>query len=142
MKVLVSVDGSKHSLKAIDYLIKHADMLTSKGSSLVIIHVEADVIPPEVTQYIPKKSINEWYADQGKKAVKTVLTKLDTAGIKYKLVQKVGPVADTILEEAKASKAEMIVMGSHGRSSLMSLVMGSITTQVLSQAKQPVLIIK
>jgi nucleotide-binding universal stress UspA family protein len=142
MKVLVSVDGSKHSLKAIDYLIQHADMLTSKGSSLVIIHVEADVIPPEVTQYIPKKSINEWYADQGKKAVKTVLTKLDTAGIKYKLVQKVGPVADTILEEAKASKAEMIVMGSHGRSSLMSLVMGSITTQVLSQAKQPVLIIK
>ncbi len=117
-------------------------MLTSKGSSLVIIHVEADVIPLEVTQYIPKKSINEWYADQGKKAVKAVLFKLDTAGIKYKLVQKVGPVADTILEEAKASKAEMIVMGSHGRSSLMSLVMGSITTQVLSQAKQPVLIIK
>jgi nucleotide-binding universal stress UspA family protein len=36
----------------------------------------------------------------------------------------------------------MIVMGSHGRSSLMSLVMGSVTSQVLAQSKQPVLIIK
>lgn len=142
MKVLVSIDGSKHSVKAIDYLIKQADMFGSKGSSLVVLHVEADAIPPEVTQYIPKKTINEWYADQGKKAVKAATAKLDAAGIKYKLVQKVGNVADTILEEAKSSKSDMIVMGSHGRSSLMSIVMGSITTQVVSQAKQPVLIIK
>jgi nucleotide-binding universal stress UspA family protein len=142
MKVLVSIDGSKHSVKAIDYLIKHANMFTSKGSSLLVLHVEAEAIPPEVTQYIPKKTINEWYADQGKKAVKASVAKLDAAGIKYKLTQKVGRVADTILEEAKASKSDIIVMGSHGNSSLMSLVMGSITTQVLSQAKQPVLIIK
>jgi nucleotide-binding universal stress UspA family protein len=142
MKVLVSIDGSKHSVKAIDYLIKHANMFASKGSSLLVLHVEADAIPPEVTQYIPKKTINEWYADHGKKAVKASVARLDAAGIKYKLTQKVGRVADTILEEAKASKSDMIVMGSHGHSSLMSLVMGSITTQVLSQAKQPVLIIK
>jgi nucleotide-binding universal stress UspA family protein len=117
-------------------------MFASKGSSLVVLHVEADAIPPEVTQYIPKKTINEWYADQGKKAAKAAVTKLDAAGIKYKLIQKVGRVADTILDEAKASKSDMIVMGSHGHGSLMSLVMGSITTQVVSQAKQPVLIIK
>ena len=60
----------------------------------------------------------------------------------YKLVQKIGHVADTILAETKTAKAEMIVMGSHGRSSLMSLVMGSVTSQVLAQSKQPVLIIK
>jgi nucleotide-binding universal stress UspA family protein len=142
MKVLASIDGSKHSVKAVDYLIKNADMFSAKGSGLVLLHVEADVIPPEVTQYIPKKTINEWYADQGKKAVKAAIAKLDKAKIPYKLIQKVGPVADTILEEAKTSKSDMIVMGSHGHGSLMSLVMGSITTQVLSQAKQPVLIIK
>ena len=142
MKVLVSVDGSKHSVKAIDYLIKNADMFASKGSGLIVLHVEADSIPPEVTQYIPKKTITEWYADKAKKSVKASIAKLDAAGIKYKLIQKIGYVADTILEEAKTSKADMIVMGSHGHSSLMSLIMGSITTQVLSQAKQPVLIIK
>jgi nucleotide-binding universal stress UspA family protein len=142
MKVLVSIDGSKHSTKAIDYLIKHAAMFEGKGSGLVVLHVQADVIPPEVTQYIPKKSIADWYADQGKKAVKAATTKLDKAKIQYKLIQKVGHVADTILEESKTSKVDMIVMGSHGRGSLMSLIMGSVTTQVLSQAKQPVLIIK
>jgi nucleotide-binding universal stress UspA family protein len=62
--------------------------------------------------------------------------------VPYKLIQKIGHVADTILDEAKTGKAEMIVMGSHGRSSLMSLIMGSVTSQVLAQSKQPVLIIK
>ncbi len=142
MKVLVSIDGSKYSTKAIDYLIKHADKISGKGAGLTVLHIQADVIPPEVTQYIPKKSIADWYADQSKKAVKAATTKLDAAGVQYKLVQKVGRVADTILEEAKTSKADMIVMGSHGRGSLMSLIMGSVTSQVLSQSKQPVLIIK
>lgn len=142
MKVLVSIDGSKHSTKAIEYLIKHANMFEGKGSGLTVLHVQADVIPPEVTQYIPKKSIADWYADQSKKAVKAATSKLDAAGVQYKLVQKIGRIADTILEEAKTSKADMIVMGSHGRGSLMSLIMGSVTSQVLSQSKQPVLIIK
>jgi nucleotide-binding universal stress UspA family protein len=34
MKVLVSIDGSKHSIKAIDYLIKNASMFEGKGSGL------------------------------------------------------------------------------------------------------------
>ena len=142
MKILVPIDGSKHSAKIIDYLVKHTAMLEGKNSSLILINVQPDVIPPEVTQYIPKKSIADWYSDQGKAAIKSATAKLDKAKIQYKLVQKVGHVADTILAEAKTSKADMIVMGSHGRSSLMNLIMGSIATQVLSQAKQPVLIIK
>ncbi|TXI11925.1 MAG: universal stress protein [Polynucleobacter sp.] len=142
MKVLVSIDGSKYSTKAIDYLIKHADMFSGKGAGLTVLHIQADVIPPEVTQYIPKKSIADWYADESKKAIKAATAKLDKANIQYKLVQKIGHVSDLILEEAKTSKADMIVMGSHGRGSLMSLIMGSVTSQVLSQAKQPVLIIK
>jgi len=142
MNVIVPVDGSKHSSKAIDYLITHASMFNGKGSSITLLNVQPDVIPPEVTQYIPKKSINDWYEDQSKVAVKLATQKLDKANIKYKLVKKVGNVAETILKEAKTSKADMIVMGSHGRSSLMNLIMGSIATQVLSQAKQPVLIVK
>ena len=142
MKILVPIDGSKHSAKTIDYLIKHPSMFEGKNSGLILVNIQPDVIPPEVTQYIPKKSIADWYADQSKTAIKAATAKLDKAKIQYKLVQKVGHVADTILAEAKASKADMIVMGSHGRSSLMNLIMGSIATQVLSQAKQPVLIVK
>jgi nucleotide-binding universal stress UspA family protein len=142
MKVLVSIDGSKHSIKAIDYLIQNASMFSDKGSGLIVLHVEPNVIPPEVTQYISKKNIADWYADQSKAAIKAATAKLDKAKVPYKLVQKIGHVADTILAETKTAKAEMIVMGSHGRSSLMSLVMGSVTSQVLAQSKQPVLIIK
>ncbi len=142
MKDLLSIDDLKHSIKAIDYLNKNASMFEGKGSGLIVLHVEPNVIPPEVTQYISKKSIADWYADQSKAAVKSATAKLDKAKVPYKLIQKIGHVADTILDEAKTGKAEMIVMGSHGRSSLMSLIMGSVTSQVLAQSKQPVLIIK
>ncbi len=75
MKVLVSIDGSKHSIKAIDYLIKNASMFEGKESGLIVLHVEPNVIPPEVTQYISKKSIADWYADQSKAAVKAATVK-------------------------------------------------------------------
>ena len=107
-------------------------MFEGKGSGLIVLHVQPDIIPPEVTQYIPKKSITDWYTDQGKTAVKAAVSKLDKAGINYKLINKVGHVADTILAEAKSSKADMIVMGSHGRSSLMNLIMGSIANTKFS----------
>jgi len=142
MKVLLSIDGSKYSAKAVDYLIKHQNLFDVKNSELIVMHVQPDVIPPDVTQYISRKDITAWYKDQSKQATKAALAKLDKAGMKYKLIEKIGHVSDSLLAKAQKSKVDMIVMGSHGRSSLMSLIMGSVTSQVLSQAKQPVLIIK
>jgi len=54
MNIIVSIDGSKHSSKAIDYLIKNSSMFEGKGSNLIVLHVQPDIIPPEVTQYVPK----------------------------------------------------------------------------------------
>ena len=43
-------------------------------------HVQPDVIPPDVTQYISRKDITAWYKDQSKQATKAALAKLDKAG--------------------------------------------------------------
>ena len=52
-----------------------------------------------------------------------------------------GDPADAILEFAKAWNADLIVMGTHSRSGLANLLMGSIAVEVLKQSKIPVLII-
>ena len=47
-----------------------------------------------------------------------------------------------ILDLAETIKAELIVMGSHGRSGLEKLVMGSVTQRVLQHTKLPVLVVR
>ena len=142
MKILLPIDGSKHSIKACDYIIKHLNMFNANGVKLVVLNVQTDNIPPEVMQYIPPKSIAKWNDSQAELALKAGVSKLKKAGVAFETLKKVGHTSDTILEQAKKMKADLIVMGSHGRGALMNLLMGSIATQVLAQAKQPVLIIR
>lgn len=52
-----------------------------------------------------------------------------------------GPTSATILEEQEQLKADVIVMGSHGRSGLFKALIGSVCEQVLSESKVPVHII-
>jgi nucleotide-binding universal stress UspA family protein len=54
----------------------------------------------------------------------------------------VGAVADQIVGYAKKNRIDMILMGSHGRGALKSVLMGSVATRVLAAATMPVLIIR
>jgi nucleotide-binding universal stress UspA family protein len=51
-------------------------------------------------------------------------------------------VHEGILETAKAEGCDLIVMGSHGRRGLKSLILGSVAQKVLAHAELPVLIVK
>lgn len=51
-------------------------------------------------------------------------------------------VYKSILEAAEAAEADLIVMGSHGRSGFEKLVLGSVTAQVLSHTHLPVLVVR
>jgi nucleotide-binding universal stress UspA family protein len=52
-----------------------------------------------------------------------------------------GPVVPTILDEAKESAADLVVMGSHGHGALYELLVGSITEGVLRRSPMPVLVV-
>ena len=49
---------------------------------------------------------------------------------------------DAIVQEALRYKVDMIIMGSHGRTGVKKLLMGSVTERVIGQATCPVLVIK
>ncbi|HDO26275.1 MAG TPA: universal stress protein, partial [Nitrospirae bacterium] len=64
-------------------------------------------------------------------------------GVKSKKVIRSGHIVEEIIKEAGRSKADLIVMGSHGRSALKSAVLGSVTFGVISKStKFPVLVIR
>ncbi|CAN5644484.1 universal stress protein [soil metagenome] len=53
---------------------------------------------------------------------------------------RVGPAAETILEKARAWDADLIVMGTHGRTGIAHFLNGSVAEQVVRHARRPVLI--
>lgn len=63
------------------------------------------------------------------------------AGCAVQVEVRVGPPADAIVEAAKELKPRMLVMGSHGRTGIARLVLGSVAERVLRQASCPVVVI-
>lgn len=63
-------------------------------------------------------------------------------GIPVETVVKVGPVVPTILAASRELKTDMIVMGTHGRSGMARLVLGSVAEGVAHEAHVPVLLIR
>lgn len=53
-----------------------------------------------------------------------------------------GKIADTIVAEADARNADLIVLGTHGRRGVRRLVMGSVAEGVIRQSNKPVLLVR
>ena len=57
-------------------------------------------------------------------------------------VERAGHVGDRIADFATSGKFDLVVMGSHGDSSIANVVMGSVASRVLARCKTPVLLIR
>ncbi len=62
--------------------------------------------------------------------------------VKVEHVMREGPAAEVIADAAKEAQADLIVMGTHGRTGLSRILLGSVTEQVLRHAECPVLTVR
>lgn len=66
--------------------------------------------------------------------------RLTRAGLSVALAVEVGRAADVILERSERADADLIVVGSRGQGSLRSLLLGSVSSEVIDRARRPVLV--
>ncbi len=143
--ILVAVDGSKVSGKAVDFAISLARRL---GSGMTILHVidnsaylsramPASAIPTHLVEPV------EDYLRQGAEIfIQKIKKQCEQLEIKTKVVINSGHPVEEILKEAKKSKACLIVMGSRGKGAISS-VLGSVTFGVLhGRSKTAVLVVR
>lgn len=134
-RLLVATDGSRYSRVAVEKAIAFA---RSYGSQLLIISV-VDV-PTEFYAEAPKavedlvRKAKEYTAEAKRQA--------EAAGVKADTFVAEGDADAAIVKLAKEQKAEMMIMGSHGRTGLRRLLMGSVTEKVIGNAPCPVLVVK
>lgn len=140
MKILLAVDGSEYTRKMLDYVC--ANKALFDASHTYTVFNAQPVVPPHARSALGSAVVQDYYQDEAKKVLDPAMAALQACGLKAQGVFKAGQVAETIAAFATEGGYEMIIMGSHGHSSLGRLVMGSVSTEVLEECGVPVLLIR
>ena len=141
-KILVATDGSKYSMAAASEAIGIAKRC---GASLDVI----SVVPSEaaspfdiVHSEMQHEMISQREFSDGEKNVNDLLAIARQEGVRCEGLVIEGRPYEAIVEHARGKDIDLIVMGSHGRTGLERLLMGSVTERVVGSADCPVLIVK
>lgn len=140
MNILIAVDGSPFTKRMLAYLAAHEQWLSPANTYTVLHAVPA--VPPRAAAVLDKELLRKYYDDECEKVFKPIRAFVKRHGIEATYVHKAGSPADVISKAAEAERADLLVMGSHGHSSLTNLVLGSVVTKVLAHCKTPLLIVR
>lgn len=139
-KVLVPVDGSAYSDRVIDHLLRQIE--TEGPMELHLLNVQIPVDSGHARMFVSAGDVEAYHREEGLQALKSARDKLDAAGVKYNWHVAVGHIADTIIHFAHERAVDRIVMGTHGRSALTHLLLGSVASDVSRAAGIPVTLVK
>ncbi len=140
--ILVPYDGSEHAKRAIKQAVAFAQCCDEP--KIYVATVSNNTTPLEISALahahmqdgVVNKDVSPGQVDL------TEARSLIPDSIKHLLLFEIGDPVSMILYMAGETKADLIVMGSRGRSTWKSLLMGSVSQDVLSRAECPVIIVK
>jgi len=145
-KILVPSDGSKSAQRAAGYAVDLAKQLKASIIALSVIDMRsliAQTVSASETARHTVEPIEDYLREAAEGYVGEIKKLCDKNGVASKISIKMGHPVEEIMKEAKRSKANLIVMGSHGRSALSATVLGSVSYGVIHKDTSiPILIMK
>ena len=145
-KIIVPIDGSKVARKAAKYAV---ELAKQTGASLTLLSVidKRFVVSQAVSAVASPTHLTESVEDYLKQEVKSnsegVEQLCKRSHVKFSSIVKSGHPVEEIVKEATRIKADLVVMGSHGKSALRAAVLGSVTFGVAHKdTKIPLLIVR
>jgi nucleotide-binding universal stress UspA family protein len=140
MKLVLAVDGSEFTQKALDFLVAH-ESLVGPGGDLLVLNVQP-ALPNTVSHVVGPAAIKDFHHDEANKVLDPIKLFLDRHALRYRCEWRVGAAAVEIVAAARREKCDLIVMGTRGLGLVGSLLMGSVTQRVVANGEVPVLLIQ
>ena len=137
-KILVPADGSKTAKKAAAYAVDLAKQLKASVIVLSVIDQRSLIARTVPASETPRHTIEpiEDYLKEAAEGYTGEIKKLCTKShVASTILIKAGHPVEEIVREAKRSRANLIIMGSHGRSALSATVLGSVAYGVIHHDK-------
>lgn len=141
MKLLVAVDGSKNSLRAVKYAQQMIGALR-EGGSITLISVHDDIALRHARRFVGKQAVAEYLHELSEEDLAEARKLLAKAGLEHEVLILTGQVASAIAKAADDGRFDLLVLGSKGRGGLKDLLIGSVARRVSEIARVPVLLVK
>lgn len=140
-RVVLATDFSDGAGRALTVAIRFAKLL---GAAVDLVHVypmaAAGVLSP-VPGVVPLPPAPPDLLDEIERSLDAVATQVRAAGVDRLTTILQGRAADEIVAYANRVAADLIVMGTHGRTGIRRVLLGSVAEQVLRQARCPLLVV-
>lgn len=141
MKILVPVDGSPTTKRMLAWLATHEEWLAG-AHQYTLLHAVPQV-PARAAAVIAKETLQSFYDEEAEKVFSPIRSFFERKPqLKIDYVARHGSAPDLIASIAASDGFDLIIMGSHGQSSIGNLIMGSVATKVLAHCGVPVLLIR
>lgn len=138
LKVLIPVDSSSNSQKAVRHVINQ--FAKTPGMEVHLLNVQAP-FSKYIAQFASKKTRDAFHRDEAEKALGPVRLMFDSAGVPYSVHAEVGSKADIIADEARRLACDHIVIGTARKNSITRMLEASVTNRVLELTTVPVEVI-
>jgi len=142
MNILLPVDGSANSQRAVQFVLRLISPATPP--ELHLLHVRPPIEAWEVRRFLTPAEIADLQRHEGEEELRACRSLLAGSGLPYydQVLVDAGEVAEAIIRYADEHGCDLIVMGTHGHSGLRQILMGSVANKVVHLAKVPVTLVK
>lgn len=137
-RILVPVDFSEHSLRALDYAI---DLAREHGSEVVLVHAVEPLAYGIGRWSEPTKLLEEWQANAAQELAEVEKRVLQHYP-KCRSEIHFGIVHEVVADLVRKLKADLIVVSTHGRTGLDHMIMGSVAEKLVRYSPCPVLTVR
>ena len=137
--ILCAIDRSPSSRQAFGYAIALAKWQSARLNLLEVIE---EAPPPGVSRVPTGDGVPNETRRALERDLRRVLTARRASDVKVEISMRKGKVVQEVLAQAKTSRSDLVVIGSHGRGGVQRLVLGSVAEKVLRLATCPVLTVR
>lgn len=143
MKLMIGVDDSKHSAAAVEYVKQQP---WPSGTQAIVISVVRPAVTIYTEVYIPAtqefERVMEDRIKHHEALVADAAKVLQDAGLKVQTRVIQGDPREVLVDTANREGIDLLVLGSHGRTGLTKLLMGSVAAHVVGHASCNVLVVR
>jgi nucleotide-binding universal stress UspA family protein len=140
-RILVAIDGSEHAQRALSEAIDLAKLSNARLTVMTVhqrpstLLVGGPVVPP-----VDMRSLDEALRQEHEQLLEGAIEQVPQ-DVSVVRVLAQGSPASAIVEQARRDGSDLIVLGSRGRGEVASMLLGSVSHQVLQRSAAPVLVV-
>jgi len=137
-RVLVAVDGSDPSLKAVRMA---AEVARRFGAALSMVHVVPRLLLPPDVYGLTIATVEREHRAYAERVLEDARKALDVPGLSISTAVLFGSPAECIAEQAAAPDVGMVVVGSRGHGAVARVFLGSVSDRLVHICPKPVLVV-